>query len=214
MTAESAHTTAAAAATPATSSTSTSTARAKGKVICKDGRVFHACEVCRKKRSRCDGARPQCTSCRTRGLPCEYRAMRKRGRHGKRDTPRMRSPPQQQQNQQQSQQHHHQQQYQQQQYQHHMPLPITTATPTCASDVAAAILSPSTTADALNLLTFPRFFSLPADIPMHTAGGAMDPATIGSMAPPQHHHHQQQQRRRRRQLLQRDPACFSDRHRQ
>ncbi|KAJ1993036.1 hypothetical protein EDC05_002477 [Coemansia umbellata] len=53
------------------------------KVICKDGRVFHACEVCRKKRSRCDGQKPQCTSCQKRGLNCEYRAMRKRGRHGK-----------------------------------------------------------------------------------------------------------------------------------
>ncbi|KAJ2721227.1 hypothetical protein GGI07_004102 [Coemansia sp. Benny D115] len=53
------------------------------KVICKDGRVFHACEICRKRRSRCDGTRPKCTSCQKRGLKCEYRAMRKRGRHGK-----------------------------------------------------------------------------------------------------------------------------------
>ncbi|KAI8323687.1 hypothetical protein GQ54DRAFT_257797, partial [Martensiomyces pterosporus] len=52
----------------------------KDRVICKDGRVFHACEVCRKRRSRCDGARPQCTSCQKRGLKCEYKAMRKRGR--------------------------------------------------------------------------------------------------------------------------------------
>ncbi|KAJ2557275.1 hypothetical protein GGH12_006214, partial [Coemansia sp. RSA 1822] len=53
------------------------------RVICKDGRVFHACEVCRKRRSRCDGVKPKCTSCQRRGLECEYRAMRKRGRHGK-----------------------------------------------------------------------------------------------------------------------------------
>ncbi|KAJ2851427.1 hypothetical protein IWW36_001066 [Coemansia brasiliensis] len=55
----------------------------KERVICKDGRVFHACEVCRKRRSRCDGLKPKCTSCLRRGLECEYRAMRKRGRHGK-----------------------------------------------------------------------------------------------------------------------------------
>ncbi|KAJ1746038.1 hypothetical protein LPJ79_006008, partial [Coemansia sp. RSA 1821] len=55
----------------------------KDRVICKDGRVFHACEVCRKRRSRCDGVKPKCTSCLRRGLECEYRAMRKRGRHGK-----------------------------------------------------------------------------------------------------------------------------------
>ncbi|KAJ2083094.1 hypothetical protein H4R24_001069 [Coemansia sp. RSA 988] len=53
------------------------------RVICKDGRVFHACEVCRRRRSRCDGVRPSCTSCSKRGLECQYRAMRKRGRHGK-----------------------------------------------------------------------------------------------------------------------------------
>ncbi|KAJ2764048.1 hypothetical protein GGI18_006536, partial [Coemansia linderi] len=40
------------------------------RVICKDGRVFHACEVCRKRRSRCDGVRPKCTSCQKRGLEC------------------------------------------------------------------------------------------------------------------------------------------------
>ncbi|KAJ2715768.1 hypothetical protein H4R19_001017, partial [Coemansia spiralis] len=56
------------------------------RVICKDGRVFHACEVCRKRRSRCDGLRPHCTSCQRRGLQCEYKAMRKRGRHGKHRT--------------------------------------------------------------------------------------------------------------------------------
>ncbi|KAJ2806428.1 hypothetical protein H4R21_000868, partial [Coemansia helicoidea] len=56
----------------------------RDRVICKDGRVFHACEVCRKRRSRCDGRRPQCTSCQRRGVQCEYKAMRKRGRHGKR----------------------------------------------------------------------------------------------------------------------------------
>ncbi|KAJ1950689.1 hypothetical protein EC988_004293, partial [Linderina pennispora] len=58
----------------------------KDRVLCKDGRVFHACEVCRKRRSRCDGARPQCNSCVKRGLTCEYRAMRKRGRHGKKSS--------------------------------------------------------------------------------------------------------------------------------
>ncbi|KAJ2008819.1 hypothetical protein GGI04_000959 [Coemansia thaxteri] len=57
------------------------------RVICKDGRVFHACEICRKRRSRCDGVRPKCTSCQKRGLECEYRAMRKRGRHGKKSLP-------------------------------------------------------------------------------------------------------------------------------
>ncbi|KAJ1947376.1 hypothetical protein GGF37_000448 [Kickxella alabastrina] len=59
----------------------------KDKVVCRDGRVFHACEICRKRRSRCDGNKPKCTSCEKRGLNCEYRAMRKRGRHGKRALP-------------------------------------------------------------------------------------------------------------------------------
>ncbi|ORX74086.1 hypothetical protein DL89DRAFT_289728 [Linderina pennispora] len=43
----------------------------KDRVLCKDGRVFHACE---------------CNSCVKRGLTCEYRAMRKRGRHGKKSS--------------------------------------------------------------------------------------------------------------------------------
>ncbi|KAJ2368571.1 hypothetical protein H4S01_001519, partial [Coemansia sp. RSA 2610] len=52
--------------------------------------------VCRKRRSRCDGQKPKCTSCVRRGLECEYRAMRKRGRHGKRslDNAEGRSPAQ------------------------------------------------------------------------------------------------------------------------
>ncbi|KAJ1903932.1 hypothetical protein LPJ81_002794 [Coemansia sp. IMI 209127] len=153
----------------------TNSTRAKGRVICKDGRVFHACEVCRKKRSRCDGARPQCTACRTRGLPCEYRAMRKRGRHGKRDEQHpsggvVRSP-----------------------QQRHLSIPISTSA--MAAAVAAVSGSTSTT-DALNLLNFPRFFSMPTNIPIHatTNGGTMDPviSTMASAPPPQQQQQQQQ----------------------
>ncbi|KAJ2557991.1 hypothetical protein EV175_001017 [Coemansia sp. RSA 1933] len=150
------------------SNNSSNTVRAKGRVICKDGRVFHACEVCRKKRSRCDGARPQCTACRTRGLPCEYRAMRKRGRHGKREdtvvttaamvaaavaggvrSPAMR----------------------------HVSIPLSTA----------AMAAAASSTEALNLLAFPRFFSLPTEMPIHAAAG------MGTMAPPSSTPQQQQQ---------------------
>ena len=31
-----------------------------------------ACENCRRRRSRCDGARPQCSNCHIRSMPCEY----------------------------------------------------------------------------------------------------------------------------------------------
>ncbi|KAJ1769981.1 hypothetical protein LPJ74_003555 [Coemansia sp. RSA 1843] len=152
--------------------------RPKDRVLCKDGRVFHACEVCRKKRSRCDGARPQCTACRTRGLPCEYRAMRKRGRHGKKEPLGVLRSPQ----------------------QHHLSLPMTTSTSAMAAAAAAAAAAAvsSSTTDTLNLLNFPRFFSLPTDIPMHAVSngggrGAMDPVISSIASAPQqqqqHQHH-------------------------
>ncbi|KAJ2609882.1 Anaphase-promoting complex subunit 8 [Coemansia sp. RSA 1365] len=44
------------------------------------GALAHKCAA----RSRCDGVKPACTTCVKRGLECQYLAMRKRGRHGKR----------------------------------------------------------------------------------------------------------------------------------
>ncbi|OJI81110.1 hypothetical protein ASPTUDRAFT_193027 [Aspergillus tubingensis CBS 134.48] len=35
-------------------------------------RVSTACETCRKRKRKCDGLRPACSSCLTRNTPCEY----------------------------------------------------------------------------------------------------------------------------------------------
>lgn len=34
-----------------------------------------ACEACRGRRTRCDGGRPSCASCDSRGVPCQYPAI-------------------------------------------------------------------------------------------------------------------------------------------
>lgn len=38
----------------------------------KRSQISVACEVCRKRKAKCDGIRPHCTPCSTRGLSCEY----------------------------------------------------------------------------------------------------------------------------------------------
>lgn len=164
------------------------------RVICKDGRVFHACELCRKRRSRCDGVRPQCTACKTRGLQCIYKAMRKRGRHGKKSaTPAPSS-----------------------------AASTTTDNNNNSSnlDIASAAWSSmtipatsSSSAVSMNLLdSFPRFFSLPSDMQIPTTGvqQAVAASSVGPLPLPlsplhlphhQQQHHQQQHHHQPTQAL-------------
>ncbi|KAJ2342757.1 hypothetical protein GGH92_005234, partial [Coemansia sp. RSA 2673] len=185
------------------------------RVICKDGRVFHACEICRKRRSRCDGVRPKCTSCQKRGLECEYRAMRKRGRHGKKsmlplaigtsgsalallDTTDSPS---------------HGGGGTDSVWSIASPVSADSLSHSHPHGLGAGLHSPDSTLSLLD--SFPRFFSMPSDLPIAAAAAAaatqqsvlssgsataMDSMihAINSASPPahyhhHHHHHQHQQ---------------------
>ncbi|KAL1865791.1 hypothetical protein VTK73DRAFT_5062 [Phialemonium thermophilum] len=42
-------------------------------------RVSRACDACRRRKERCDGAQPSCQRCAAVGRPCSYNPFRKRG---------------------------------------------------------------------------------------------------------------------------------------
>ncbi|KAL6789243.1 hypothetical protein J3E68DRAFT_414123 [Trichoderma sp. SZMC 28012] len=46
------------------------------------GRTLLACEPCRKRKSKCDGEKPQCGSCRSHELACHYEPARTTRRYG------------------------------------------------------------------------------------------------------------------------------------
>ena len=50
--------------------------RAEGSGVSKS-KVAIACELCRRKRARCDGARPACRRCVDEGEECKYAARRR-----------------------------------------------------------------------------------------------------------------------------------------
>lgn len=35
-------------------------------------KVAESCKICRSKKTRCDGRRPECSSCTAKGAVCEY----------------------------------------------------------------------------------------------------------------------------------------------
>ncbi|KAG8719748.1 hypothetical protein FRC08_002108 [Ceratobasidium sp. 394] len=51
---------------------------AEGKLKVK--RTFQACQKCRQRKAKCNGARPSCQHCTSRGLTCEYAKERSRPR--------------------------------------------------------------------------------------------------------------------------------------